>query len=292
MPVLNEVTHVRAAVDSLLAQDYTGPFDVVLAVAPSIDGTEALVEQLSAADPRIRVVPNGVGSTPAGLNAAIRASRHPVVVAGRRPLVLPRDYARVAVETLQRSGADNVGGVMAAEAHAVPARGRPGLRLRASASAAPPHHVGGARDRPRPSTSASSGGRLSSGRPVRRAPGRGQTEPNRMPARAGRHGLVHLGAHGHLPPLSVDARCSASSSSTGMWRGELTRLFPASRSPRYFARPCSSRCSPWGCSSVSPGRAGAVGAAPWLLPDPRSLPDAPPARRGRHRRRRPGRRPA
>lgn len=43
MPVLNEVTHVRAAVDSLLAQDYAGPIEVALALGPSIDGTTELL---------------------------------------------------------------------------------------------------------------------------------------------------------------------------------------------------------------------------------------------------------
>ena len=74
MPVLNEVTEVRAAVASLLDQDYAGPFEVVLALGPSIDGTNELVAEMSAADPRIRAVDNPVGSTPAGLNVAIRAS--------------------------------------------------------------------------------------------------------------------------------------------------------------------------------------------------------------------------
>ncbi|WP_438893860.1 glycosyltransferase, partial [Bacillus cereus group sp. BC4] len=72
MPVLNEVTHVRAAVDSLLAQDYAGPFEVTIALGPSMDGTTQLVEELAAVDDRIRVVDNVVGSTPAGLNLAIR----------------------------------------------------------------------------------------------------------------------------------------------------------------------------------------------------------------------------
>ena len=68
MPVLNEASHVRAAVDSLLRQDYQGPFEVTLALGPSIDGTTELVEEMAAIDPRIQVVTNEVGSTPAGLN--------------------------------------------------------------------------------------------------------------------------------------------------------------------------------------------------------------------------------
>src|SRR6478735_8377023 len=115
MPVLNEVTHVRAAVDSLLSQDYTGPFEVTIALGPSIDGTTELVAELAAVDPRIRVLDNAIGSTPAGLNLAIRESRYPIVIRVDAHSVLPADYARIAVETIISTGADNVGGLMDAQ---------------------------------------------------------------------------------------------------------------------------------------------------------------------------------
>ncbi|WP_291049531.1 glycosyltransferase family 2 protein [Herbiconiux sp.] len=115
MPVLNEVTHVEAAIASLLDQDYTGPFDVIVALGPSIDGTTELVERLAVVDPRIRVIENPTGSTPSGLNVAILASAYPVVVRVDAHSLLPRHYTRVAVEALLRSGAANVGGIMKAE---------------------------------------------------------------------------------------------------------------------------------------------------------------------------------
>src|SRR6478735_377186 len=114
MPVLNDATHVRAAVESILAQDYTGPVEVLIALGPSIDGTTELVADLAARDDRVRVIDNAVGSTPAGLNLGIRAARHPVIVRVDSHSMLPPQYTRIAVETLQRTGADNVGGIMAA----------------------------------------------------------------------------------------------------------------------------------------------------------------------------------
>lgn len=115
MPVLNEATHVEAAIDSLLAQDYRGPFDVIVALGPSIDGTTELVERLSKVDPRIQVIENPTGSTPSGLNVAIEASSHPIVVRVDAHSVLPKDYTRIAVETMARTNAANVGGIMLAE---------------------------------------------------------------------------------------------------------------------------------------------------------------------------------
>ena len=112
MPVLNEVTHVRAAVESLLEQEYDGPMEVALALGPSMDGTTELIADMSAKDPRIRMVDNPVGSTPAGLNLAIQASQYPIVIRVDAHSVLPADYTHVAVETMMRTDADNVGGVM------------------------------------------------------------------------------------------------------------------------------------------------------------------------------------
>lgn len=43
MPVLNEVEHIGAAVESLIAQDYRGPFEIILALGPSVDGTNDVI---------------------------------------------------------------------------------------------------------------------------------------------------------------------------------------------------------------------------------------------------------
>ncbi len=115
MPVLNERRHLRTAVEAILAQDYPGELEIVLALGPSTDGTDEVAAALAGGDPRIRTVPNPTGATPAGLNAAIGASTAPVVVRVDGHAILPPDYVRTAVEVLTSTGADNVGGIMAAQ---------------------------------------------------------------------------------------------------------------------------------------------------------------------------------
>jgi hypothetical protein len=115
MPILNESRHLRAAVAAITGQDYTGPLEIVLALGPSKDDTDAIAAELAAADPRIRTVRNPTGATPCGLNAAIAASSHDIVVRVDGHSILPPDYIRTAVEVLTATGADNVGGIMAAE---------------------------------------------------------------------------------------------------------------------------------------------------------------------------------
>lgn len=114
-PILNEESHLRDAVSAMLAQDYDGPLEIVLAVGPSRDRTGEVAAELAAADDRVRVVDNPSGRTPQGLNLAIAASTGEIVVRCDGHALLPTSYVRTAVDTLARTGADNVGGVMAAE---------------------------------------------------------------------------------------------------------------------------------------------------------------------------------
>jgi cellulose synthase/poly-beta-1,6-N-acetylglucosamine synthase-like glycosyltransferase len=115
MPVLNEEQHLAEAVAAVTGQDYTGPLQIALALGPSTDATDDVARRLQADDPRILLVPNPTGRTPAGLNAALAATTHPIVVRVDGHALLPSDYISTAVEVLQRTGADNVGGVMAAQ---------------------------------------------------------------------------------------------------------------------------------------------------------------------------------
>ena len=115
VPVLDEEHHLRAAVSTVLGQDYAGPVEVVLALGPSRDRTDEIAAELAASDARVRLVPNPTGATGAGLNRALAAARYDIVVRLDGHALVPDDYLRIAVETLQRTGADNVGGVMSAE---------------------------------------------------------------------------------------------------------------------------------------------------------------------------------
>ncbi|MVA76704.1 glycosyltransferase [Auraticoccus sp. F435] len=115
MPVRNEERHLEAAVRQILAQDYPGELEVVMAVGPSHDRTEQIAAELAAADERVVVVPNPAGRTPHALNAAIARSRFDVVVRVDGHGELTPGYLTTAVELLERTGAANVGGIMDAQ---------------------------------------------------------------------------------------------------------------------------------------------------------------------------------
>lgn len=115
MPVLNESAYLEHAVASVLEQELAVPAELVLALGPSTDGTTELAQRLAAHDDRIRVVHNPAAHIPVGLNAAIRASRYATIIRVDAHSELSSGYAARALETLERTGAANVGGVMRAE---------------------------------------------------------------------------------------------------------------------------------------------------------------------------------
>lgn len=268
MPVLNEVDHIEAAIRSLVDQDYEGEFEAIIALGPSVDGTNAIVERLAAADPRIRPIENPLGSTPGGLNAGIRAARFDIVVRVDAHSVLPRHYTRVAVRTLLETGADNVGGVMRAEGST------PFERAVASAYGSrvglggTQHHVGGTAG---PAETAYLGTfrkhRLFEVGLFDENIKRGQDwELNRRLRATG--GTVWFTPEIEVVyrPRSSLRRLVRQFVATGIWRGELARRFGTANGLRYFVPPLAVVGIVLGLVLTLVGVAtGSVAAAPWLL---------------------------
>lgn len=137
MPVLNEAGYVREAVASILGQDYAGEQEIILALGPSTDETTQMVEDMAATDSRVRFVHNPASRTPIGLNLAIKATRLPVVIRVDAHSILGPNYTTRGVATLLRTGAADVGGLMAA-------RGRNDLQRAVAAAYNSRYGLGGA----------------------------------------------------------------------------------------------------------------------------------------------------
>ena len=114
LPVLNEESHLERAVLSVLSQDYRGPLEIILALGPSRDRTNEIATKLASQDNRVKLLDSPTGKTAAGLNLALAASKSPVVVRVDGHAQIPNNYISLIVEILNKTGAVNVGGVMAA----------------------------------------------------------------------------------------------------------------------------------------------------------------------------------
>lgn len=107
IPARNAEATIAEALESVLAQDYDGPVEVIVA-----DGSEgpATAEVVRRTAPAARLVPNPARTVPTGLNAALRMASAPIIVRCDARSVLPPGYLRRVVATLRRTGAANVGG--------------------------------------------------------------------------------------------------------------------------------------------------------------------------------------
>ncbi len=112
MPVRDEADAIERSLGAVLAQDYPGSFEVLVADGASSDGTRQLVEGLAARDDRLSVLDNPEGIVPTGLNRALAQARGEVVMRVDGHCEVPPDYARRCVASLLDSGADCAGGVI------------------------------------------------------------------------------------------------------------------------------------------------------------------------------------
>ena len=113
IPIRNEAASIGALLDTVLAQDYPADrFEVLVIDGDSSDDTRAVVGAYAARDARIRLLANPRRIVPTALNVAIRAARGAIICRIDGHTEVAPDYVRIGVETLRRTGADNVGGRM------------------------------------------------------------------------------------------------------------------------------------------------------------------------------------
>jgi glycosyltransferase involved in cell wall biosynthesis len=111
VPCRNERAHIAAALRSILNQEkVAGDFEVIVADGMSDDGTREILWNFARIDPRVKVIDNPERITSCALNAAIRHCRGRFIARMDAHNVYGSDYLRSCLETIQQTGADNVGG--------------------------------------------------------------------------------------------------------------------------------------------------------------------------------------
>ena len=107
IPARDAEATIIPTLDAVMAQDYAGPIEVIVADG---DDTPAMAEAIRQAHPDVRVIPNPERTLVPGVNAAFRIATGDVLVRCDAHTVFPTGYVRHAVETLERTGAATVGG--------------------------------------------------------------------------------------------------------------------------------------------------------------------------------------
>jgi len=264
MPVRNEEKHLAESVRQVLAQDYPGGFELVLAVGPSRDRTEQIARGLAAADDRVTVVPNPSGRISSAMNTAIKAARHGVITRIDGHALLPDGYLRTAVRTLLQTGAADVGGVMAADGETPFQQAVAWAMTSPAGVGAAANHTGGEAG---PADTVYLG--VYRREAIEKAGGYDETmivaedwELNYR-IRAG-GGLIWF-----TPELQVTYRPRANLLALarqhfryGRWRRVVARRYPETVNPRYLAAPVATALNGLGCVLGVAGLAGIAAQAP------------------------------
>jgi succinoglycan biosynthesis protein ExoA len=119
----NESGHIRAFLDSVLRQEFRGMgWEIILADGMSEDGTREILQEYAALHAELRVIENPGRIVSTGLNAAIRAACGLIILRMDAHTRYAPDYSARCIETLEATGADNVGGPACTEASGSRAR--------------------------------------------------------------------------------------------------------------------------------------------------------------------------
>lgn len=112
LPVLDEEDFIDACLDSVLAQDYDGAIEVIVAEGGSTDHTPDLLRRRAETDPRLRVIPNPRRRQSHGINLAAEAATGEILIRADAHTTYEPDYVRRSVVDVLRGEFVAAGGPM------------------------------------------------------------------------------------------------------------------------------------------------------------------------------------
>jgi glycosyltransferase involved in cell wall biosynthesis len=113
IPCRNEEKFIGDCLNSIIANDYPKEnLEVLVIDGMSEDGTRAVIESYARQYPWIRLIENPRKITPVALNIGIKNAKGNVIFWMSAHNQYERNYISRSVESLNKFGADNVGGIM------------------------------------------------------------------------------------------------------------------------------------------------------------------------------------
>jgi succinoglycan biosynthesis protein ExoA len=110
IPTYNEAEYIEKVVMGFLSTKYSHLVEILIADGNSTDHTCEIVANLSARDPRVRLIHNPDKIQSAGLNLMLKASQSDVFLRADAHSEYADDYIEQCIAALDKSGAVNVGG--------------------------------------------------------------------------------------------------------------------------------------------------------------------------------------
>ncbi|HEV2117513.1 MAG TPA: glycosyltransferase family 2 protein [Terriglobales bacterium] len=133
IPMRNEQLFIEGCLRSLLQQDCTLPYEIIVVDGRSTDHSREIVRRMEAEHDKIRLLHNPAGIVPTAMNLGISEARGEFIVRADAHSSYPSHYLQTCIELLNSTQADNVGG----QAVTVPAGAGLGARLVAALLTSP-----------------------------------------------------------------------------------------------------------------------------------------------------------
>ncbi|MDY6912785.1 MAG: glycosyltransferase [Chloroflexota bacterium] len=113
IPLRNEEVYIASCLQSVVKQDYPQALMEVLVVdGMSEDSSRSIVESFCHRHAYIRILENQKKATTYALNLGIKEANGKIIIRVDAHCLIEPDYVRSCVGALQRTDADNVGGLM------------------------------------------------------------------------------------------------------------------------------------------------------------------------------------
>jgi succinoglycan biosynthesis protein ExoA len=113
IPCRNEVQYIERCIHSVCSFDQPpGGFEVIVIDGMSTDGTRELLSRLKNKFPELVVIDNPRKIVPSAMNLGIQNAKGEYIIRADARCVHPKSYLCDLVELSEKTGADNVGGVL------------------------------------------------------------------------------------------------------------------------------------------------------------------------------------
>jgi len=112
VPCRNELAFISRCLDSIAANDYPRQsLEILVVDGMSDDGTRSAIESCARSHSNVALVDNTARTTPAALNLGIRRAKGTIIMRMDAHCIYPPNYISRLVYWLERTSADNVGGL-------------------------------------------------------------------------------------------------------------------------------------------------------------------------------------